>query len=128
METRDARPRIADLPLDLFGEVEAIAPAPAVSLVEPDIYCWRCQALLTVGLATCPQCAAQNEVVPIVTSAPPLHAEHASHHGTYAGRVAFAFAYMVGDIARWSLRLAGELGHHLLDVLLHGPHSRNRGR
>jgi len=126
MNTGNARQSISDLPLDLFGDVDA--PVPAVATVrEPDIFCWRCQAMLTEGLATCPQCGAQNELIPIVTSSPPtFESADEVDSGTYAGRVAFAFTYMLGDIVRSTVRTLETTWHQILDRLTHGRHSRNR--
>jgi hypothetical protein len=125
MNTGDARQSISDLPLDLFGDVDM--PVPAVATVrEPDIFCWRCQAMLTEGLATCPQCGAQNELIPIVTSSPPSFEHDEADSDTYVGRVAFAFTYMLRDIGRSTARTLDATWHQFLDRLSHGRHSRNR--
>jgi hypothetical protein len=125
MNAKNTRQSIADLPLDLFGDVDALVPAVA-AVREPDIFCWRCQAMLTEGLATCPQCGAQNELIPVVTSSPPSFETVEVDSGTYAGRVAFAFTYMLRDIARSMARTVDATWHQMLDWLSHGRRSRHR--
>lgn len=127
MKTSNARQSIADLPLDLFGDVDA--PVPAVAVVrEPDIFCWKCQAMLTEGLATCPQCGAQNEVIPIVTSSPPPpYVLEDEPSGNYASRVAFAFTYMLRDIVRLAGQYFSAVGQQILVWSITGSRSR-KGR
>jgi hypothetical protein len=128
MKTSDAGKSIADLPLDLFGGVDAPVPAEVV-VREPDIFCWECQAMLTEGLATCPQCGAQNELIPIVTSSPPSpYVLEGEPSGSYASRVAFAFTYMLRDIARLAGQYLSAVGHQILDWSIHGSRSRKRRR
>lgn len=132
METRDVRPAISDLPLDLFGEVDTPALEPEPVLPEeshPDTHCWVCGSRLTEGLSTCVHCGAQNELTPVLTSSPASGwPEDAApqRSGSYASRLVFAFMYMTRDIIQGTIRFLGMALHDFLDWSVFGHRSRNR--